>query len=257
MKKIIGINIILVIALFAGSVQAYAAVPSEKPVVSTASAQKDVGEKLNQQINQLKERIASRVAELNLVEKRGFIGTVTEASDTQVKLTDLNGKIRFVDVDEITKFTSPDNKNFGISDLTKNTKVSVVGLYNKQSQRILARFIDEMTMPSILSGTVLKIDKKNFVVTVTTAGNKEKRIDIETSTKINSYSKDTDLERSGFSKLQAGDRVVVTGFENKRDKDLYTGTLILQIADAPQDPKVKLAEPTTTEKTKAATKSGR
>lgn len=248
---------ILVLILFTSASCAKAAVPSEKPVVSTASAQKDVGEKLNQQINQLKERIASRVAELNLVEKRGFIGTVTEASDTQVKLTDLNGKTRFIDVDEITKFTSPDDKNFGISDLSKNTRVSVVGLYNKQSQRILARFIDEVSMPAFLSGTITEVDKKNFVVTISTMDNKEKRIDIETSTKINSYSKESDIERSGFSKLQAGDRIIATGFENKNDKDLYTGTLILQLPDAPQDPKIKLAQPTTAEKTKAATKSGR
>lgn len=243
--------------LFFTPASAEAAVPSEKPVVSTASAQKEVGEKLNQQINQLKERIASRVAELNLVEKRGFIGTVTEASDTQVKLTDMNGKTRFVDVDEITKFTSPDNKNFGISDLEKNTKVSVVGLYNKQSQRILARFIDEVSMPTFLSGTIKEIDKKNFVVTIATKDSKELKIDIEKNTKINSYTKETDIERSGFSKLAAGDRVFATGFESKNDKDLFTGTLILQLADAPQDPKIKAEQPTTSEKTNTATKSGR
>ena len=67
------------------------ATPTDNPVV--------------QQINDLKDRIASRVAQLKLVERRGVIGTVTAVSDTQLTLVDTNDNNRFIDVDELTKFS--------------------------------------------------------------------------------------------------------------------------------------------------------
>src|ERR1035437_5362298 len=59
--------------------------------------------------------IASKTAQLNLVEKRGIIGTVTDVSGTQITLSDLNGNTRFVDVDELTKFSSTSSNSYGIS----------------------------------------------------------------------------------------------------------------------------------------------
>src|ERR1700704_3295 len=131
--------------------------PTVSPELSTTASpsgkkNSDLMNKIDQQINSLKSRIASKVAQLNLVEKRGIIGTVTEASGTQIKLTDIQNNIRFVDVDELTKFSSPSAKDtFGISDLTKGTLVGVIGNYNKDSQRILARFVDVVTFPQTFS----------------------------------------------------------------------------------------------------------
>ena len=55
---------------------------------------------------QLITNIASRVAQLKLVEKRGIIGTVTNVTNTQITLSDIQNNTRFIDVDELTKFTS-------------------------------------------------------------------------------------------------------------------------------------------------------
>src|SRR2546423_2045460 len=108
----------------------FALTPTANPTGTnpTVSQKQDV---LVNQINQLKEKIASRVAELNLVEKRGVIGTVSDVSANQISITDITGKTRYVDVDEITKFSSSQaKKSFGLSDLTKGTRISVLGLYN-------------------------------------------------------------------------------------------------------------------------------
>jgi hypothetical protein len=72
------------------------------PTKSTA-VDDTIKEKLDEQINELKEKIASRVSELKLVEKRGIIGTISDVSSTKITLNDSDGKTRFVDVDEITK----------------------------------------------------------------------------------------------------------------------------------------------------------
>src|SRR5690349_18838483 len=75
---------------------------------------------ISQQINNLQERIATRVAQLKLVDHRGIIGTVTDVTQTQIALADIQGNTRFIDVDEITKFSNPSAKGtFGISDIKK------------------------------------------------------------------------------------------------------------------------------------------
>ena len=244
-KKLLSIAITLALVYSFAPTSVSAKTPTSAPTSATSSAA--MGEKLNEQINQLKERIASRVAELNLVEKRGFIGTVKETTGNQITITDLKGKTRFVDVDEITKFSSPTSKNgFGLSDLTKGTKISVLGLYNKQSQRVLARFIGTFTTPSYLSGRISSIDKKNYFITITSEDQKETKIDIETFSTISIYTKEEGISKYGFSKLTIGDKITVTGFPDKKDPNMLVSSRVMILPEVPQNAKIIIKEPQTT-----------
>ncbi|MCL5432936.1 MAG: hypothetical protein M1524_02360 [Patescibacteria group bacterium] len=148
MKKIL-IAFVLSIAIISfGQKHAFAVsvTPSPKASITPSktpspTSQTPTTEKLNEQISDLKEKIASRVAQLKLVERRGMVGVVTDVSDTQITLTDLSGNTRFADVDELTKFYAlKETESFGISDIQKGTKLGILGLYNKQTRKILARF---------------------------------------------------------------------------------------------------------------------
>ena len=132
-----------------------------------------------QQINALTNKIASRVAQLKLVEKRGIIGNVTDVSNTQITINDVGGNTRFVDIDEFTKFIS-DSKSFGISDIQKGQKIGVLGLYNRESRRILARFVEVLQIPDYIHGAVSSIDSKNFNLVVATENDKQINIEVET-----------------------------------------------------------------------------
>lgn len=254
MKKIyISFLTLFLIALFVNQAQAVSSTVTDAPTAgptskATPSPTKtnSLGkENLNEQINELKEKIASRVSELKLVEKRGMIGTVSEVSTTKITLTDLSGKTRFVDVDEITKFTSS-QKNFGLSDLTKGTKITVLGIYNKQSKRILARFIEVTVTPTYLSGVVSDMDTKNFTLTVATEDDKSVNVDVENTTKILAYDKTDGLAKYGFSKMDVGDRVAIIGYPDKKDKTLLVGTRIIDLAALPKNPKIIVKQPTPT-----------
>lgn len=156
--------------------------------------------------------IASKVAQLKLVEKRGIVGTVSDVSNTQVTLSDLAGRIRFVDVDELTKFSSPTAKgSFGISDISKGDTLEVLGLYNKESRRLLGRFVNVISLPTITHGVIISIDSKNFNFSVATDNNKLTSVDIETTTKILSYTKDAGLARLGFSKVKENQNIIIVG----------------------------------------------
>lgn len=243
MKKIVTIALTIV-SLYIFVPNAYAAAAVQKTVTPSPAPSAASGDKLNDQINQLKEKIASRVAELNLVEKRGVIGIVAETSANQITITDIAGKNRIIDVDEITKFSSPGVKgSFGISDLTKGTKISVLGLYNKQSKRILARFIEVTASPTFLSGAVSTIDPKNFIVTVISADQKETKVDIQTTTKILTQEKETGLVKYGFSKVKVTDRIFVIGSPDKKDPMLFVATRFIVLPELPQDPKIIISQP--------------
>lgn len=269
MKKIIfAFTSIFLVTLFVN--QAQAVTPTVAPtakatakgsITPTLGPTQGLGkEKLNEQINELKEKIASRVSELKLVEKRGMIGVVSETSANKITLTDLSGKTRFVDVDEITKFSSS-SKSFGISDLTKGTKITILGIYNKQSKRILARFIQVTVTPHYLTGVISDMDNKNFTLNIMTEDNKTVKIDIESPTKISAYDKTDGLAKYGFSKMDAGDRLAIIGYPDKKDTSMIVATRIIDLAALPKDPKIivkQAATPVPTEEDiKPSTGSGK
>lgn len=194
-------------------------------------------------INELKERIASRVAQLKLVERRGIIGTVTDISNTQITLADSLDNTRFIDVDELTKFSSSSEKeSFGISDIAKGGTISVLGLYNKQSQRILARFVEVVTLPRVLNGAVTSIDEDDFTVKIVLDTNEVYTIDIEKITKTLSHAKGVGLTRSGFSKIKQGQHVIVIGFPDRKEKNKLTASRFLLFPDVPKNPKINIPQ---------------
>lgn len=199
---------------------------------------------LEKQISNLKDKIASRVAQLKLVDKRGIIGIVTDVNPTQITLTDMKGNTRFVDVDELTKFSSPSAKsNFGISDITKGSMLGILGLYNKESRRILARFVDSMTLPTYISGAVSDIDPKNYSLTILTAQKDSYTVDVENVTRTYSYDDTTSLTKSGFSKILIAERINVIGFADAKNPKHIVATRILIFPTLAIDPHIVIIKP--------------
>lgn len=201
----------------------------------------DQNDKINTQIDDLKNRVASRVAELKLVEKRGIIGVVQSATDTQITINDLKDKTRIIDVDELTKFSSSNNNSYGISDIKKGSKISVLGLYNKESERILARFINEITIPLFIQGVITKKDSANFTLTLAVEDGTTYLVDIERITKSFAYN-NGDLETVGFTKIDTMKNAVIIAYPDPKEKNRITASKIIVFPDAPKNPKVPIIE---------------
>lgn len=192
--------------------------------------------------DQLITNIASRVAQLKLVEKRGIIGKVTDVTNTQIVVTDLQNNTRFVDVDELTKFSNPAFKgNYGISDIAKGTTIGVLGLYNKESRRILARFVNTVTTPFIIRGGVAAINNENFSLSITTEEGQQMTVDIENITRTSSYTSEKGYIRSGFSKIKENYNIVVSGALNIKNGQRMTATRVIFFPQIPVSPKVNSA----------------
>jgi hypothetical protein len=183
-----------------------------------------------QQIDELQTKIASRVAQLKLVEKRGILGTVASVSDTYILLNDINGNTKSVDVDELSKFYST-STSFGISDIKTGNTLGILGLYNKDSRRILAREINDIpSLPQTVVGAITNIDKDNYEISLKAGNNKTYVFEIQDTTKTFMHS-DTDLVKTGFSKLQIGQTIVASG---NSDRGSSTKFLALRIIVLPE-----------------------
>jgi hypothetical protein len=182
--------------------------------------------------------IASRVAQLKLVEKRGIIGKVNEVANTQITITDSQNNIRFIDVDELTKFSNPATKGaFGISDITKNSTVGILGLYNKDSRRILARFIDVISAPAIIHGGISEINNVDYTLKITTQDGRQMVADIENLTRTYSYTQKDGLLRAGFSKIKENSSIIVIGVLNKTEENRLTATRVMFFPEIPLNSK--------------------
>ena len=212
--------------------------PTSTPASPTSQS---TTEKLTNQINNLKEKIASRVAELNLVEKRGIMGIVKEVTNNQITITDMQNKSRVIEVDELTKFSSPQAGEFGISDIKTGSKIGVLGLYNKDSERLLARFINTISLAEFISGVVKSVDPDKFTVTILSENGTETIVDIENVTKT-TIDTGTESEKSGFSKIQPGSRAIVIGFPDAKEKNRIVGTRLLLFPQLPKNPKIVITD---------------
>lgn len=187
---------------------------------------------ITNQINDLKDRIASRVAQLKLVERRGILGKVTSVADTQITLVDLDGNIRFVDVDELTKFQNSSVKgSFGISDIKKDDILGILGIYNKQSRRILGRFVIETSVDTIIHGDVSSVDSKNFTFIVIDKNGISSTINVNTPTKLFLYTKTGGFLKAGFSKIKVGQRIITTGSIDSKDSSLFDADRVIILSE--------------------------
>lgn len=226
--------------LFAG--ETFAQTATDSSTMNKSSAKPSPTKILEKESRTFIDKLASKVAELNLVEKRGLIGTVTNTSDLQLIINDLNKEPFIIDVDELTKFASSsaeEDSSFGISDLSKGDIVGILGLYNKQTRRTLARFIEILILPKVITGAIVGVDDENFAIDVVANDNTTYTVDVETSTKSSSYTKKGDLVKSGFSKFAPGQHILVRGFPAKNNPKKITATRIVTFPEIPKNPQIK------------------
>ncbi len=232
MKKIF-LALALIIVLSPAVSFAQSPTPSE-------SAKSESQEKADiNSIDKIKDKVASRVAELKLVEKRGVVGVVESVDGTQIRVNDLNDKTRIIDVDELTKFSSSDDTSYDISDIKKGSKISAIGLYNKESQHLLARFVNEISIPLFLNGVISEKDDKEFTITLSTEDEKKYTVDVEKITKSFSYS-DGELETTGFTKIEPMQNALVIGYPDPKEKDRITASRIIVFPDIPKNPRIEI-----------------
>jgi preprotein translocase subunit YajC len=203
MKKIIAICLLTLIILANASLGRAQDATSAATVSPTPT-------KEDKEIIDLKDKIATKVAELNKANQSAVSGYVTKVSDTSFKIKSTDDTEYEIKVDSIvTKFyqsTTGQKKNLEYSNIKKDTYVVVSGPQLDKTINANSVWVDEEFV--VLVGKVSEVNKDDLSLKVATSEKDTYSLDIESSTKQLMFNTKTlDLERTGFSKIKEGDTI--------------------------------------------------
>lgn len=230
------LTIFTFLAVVTSTASAQTKAPTKTP---SPTAKAEVTKEAQTAIEKIKDAVASKVAELNLVEKKGIYGKVVETTTSQITIEDAAGNQHIVEIDELTRFEGEkQSDDFGISDIENDSTISAVGLYNKETEKLLARFITQkVNIPTAISGAITGVDEDEFTITVIDKEGVEYVVDIERST--DSYVYDKEITDSGFSKFTIGEKVIVTGPLSKEEDNRISAERVLHFKALPPTADVK------------------
>lgn len=186
-----------------------------RPELATKAAERQ------EQIRQLRERVATRVAELKELRRRAWHGEIKGVSGTTITLATKQGE-KTILTDENTTFLRigpAGRRKIALSDLTVGEKIVAFGQVAGETGEMTAKVIIARVFPIKINGKVTAVDVEGGTITVQTLRRGGFLVDVETSTKILVWEKGKGLEKYGFSKIKVGDRVHVNGTVPSKPKE--------------------------------------
>jgi len=180
----------------------------------------------------LKEKIASKVAELRRQNFQAFSGKIVEIKKGEIEIKDYNDEKKKVLTDDLlTKYyLIKDNqkKEINFSDLKKDDYIIVSGVPTDKGISANMIFVDEKYLVDF--GKIVEKDKNEYWLKVVTLTNETISLDIEAFTKqwlLNI--KSLELERTGFSKIKEGDMIHFVAKDKKNENNRLSAQKIVVI----------------------------
>lgn len=186
-------------------------------------------------IENLKARLATKVAQLRSVVKRAISGplkTISLTSATiETKTKDI--KIELTDDVSVAQIIKGKRTTLTAENLDEGDNVTVFGAYDETLELLKAQyiFIENGPPPDRVAGVVADVDEEDFVLTINTPEGRSVQVDVEKATTTNKWTKEDGIEKSGFSKIEVGDTVHVRGTTNVKDANRMSASRILSLGN--------------------------
>lgn len=241
MKKYLSIAIIsfLIVFLIANQSGQITRVYGQEEIVVLTPAETSDSGKIDNNIKKLKEKIASKVAELSKNNKKISVGVLVKKDEDNIELETRDKKTLKIIIDNsVTKFYSliaGVKKEIRFADFTKDDFILAAGplIENVVNANAIYKTQDYL----ILSGKIIDVDKEGYVIKVLTNEKDEYTLDIEKTTKQLTLDTTTfKITPIGFSKLKQDDWIHFTIQknaikENKRASALRILTITSNITN--------------------------
>lgn len=185
----------------------------------------------DKKIQTLKEKLATKVAQLRENQKRGFYGEIASLSKTNFTLVTETGevKVRFSEDTKIYKF-GKQKTEAAASDLKNTSTATVLGLFDEESKQHNAKVILLQSVNKFYSGSIITLDKKEGVVTIKNDKGETVTIDYEKTTQAQEYNpKDKKIAKSGLSRFSEGDQIQIWGTPSEEDNKKISSAKILRL----------------------------
>jgi hypothetical protein len=202
----------------------------------------------DKQVEDLKDRLATKVAQLSQSQRSAISGPVKATSITsftvETKTKDM--KIELADSIKVFQYLKGKRTTLTLDDIEKGDNVVVFGVYDTTLDLIKASivFIDSSHEVRV-SGKISAIDKTDFTITVQGAGNTSTLVDVEKTTRAFDWVTGKGLEKGGFSKLTVGAICTVTGSLVPKETNRMSASRIVQVV-SPEEYAASNATPSAT-----------
>ena len=184
-------------------------------------------------IQDLKEKLATKVAEIRENQKRGFFGEIAALTKTNFTLAVGSNevKVRFDDDTKIYKLGKTRTEGAAV-DLKNSLTATVLGLYDEENKQQNAKVI--LLQPGQLhfSGIVSEVNRTAGNFAVKLSGDKTQVFEYEKTTTADEYTEAKKTGKSGLSRLVKNDWVEVWGTPFEDDNTKIEAIRIFRI---PQD----------------------
>jgi len=180
-----------------------------------------------EKIRKLKERVATKVAELRKKSKKAYSGEIKDVSESTILLLTKKEDEITIKVGEETKIFRVGvgkRKEITIKNLETGEKISALGV---SEEELPAKIIIVKTLPLIIHGKVTEVDAEGGIITIQTKRREEFVVDYEKTTKCKVFEKGKGLVKGGLSKIKIDDRIHIIGTQNENDETRLTARRIL------------------------------
>lgn len=189
----------------------------------------------NQKIEDLKDRLATKVAELRQTSRRGIFGTVKTTSITSFVVETKTKDVKIELTDELKVIQNLKGKRATITteDIAKGDTVAVFGDYDTTLDLLKASVVFiQGPGTQRLAGVVTARDDKEFTLTITTPESQTYTIDIEKATKTLRWDREKkEIIKSGFSKITTGSTIHVVGSAVPKQEQRLSAIRILDLGN--------------------------
>ena len=201
------VSILVLMAVVSVQAQVQTSTPSPTLVNSTKSLE-------DKEIQTLKDKLATRVAELRAKNNKAISGSIEEVvSPTKIsklKIKTWKDEIFEILIDQdLTKFyqfSGEQKKEVKPSVIKKGSYITVSGVIKEKSVEANFIYLDELFF--VDSGSVTEVNKEDFFIKLITTDRESFTLDIQTSSKQQMLNiKTLNLEAIGFSKIKEGDTI--------------------------------------------------
>jgi len=213
----------------------------------------------NKQVEDLKERLATKVAQLRQTERRAIYGTVkaTTISTLTIETTSKDVKIELTDDIKVFQMLKGKRTELKTDDVAKGDVVSVFGDWDTAVEVLKAKVIFIHSQNEEIKrvfGTITESKKSDYTITMESKDGKTYVIDFETATKTSVWSKNKGIEKGGFSKLIAADTIVVVGTPVAKKENRISALRILTLGNLTGEKPTATPTPEEKEATGSSTK---
>jgi hypothetical protein len=249
MKKKLAIIFLFSLLFVSGSpIFAQSASPTATPTGTAAS----------DKLDELKDRLATVVAELRQTQKRAIAGVIKSTSLTtaiiETKTKDL--KIELIDELIVHQNISGKRTKLTVDDLETGDHVAVFGDYDTTLDLMKAKVVFIQTpLPVFVAGRIQAIDPKEFTLTIQSQEGPLYIVDFEKTTKTQKWTGGDTLAKGGFAQFAVDDIVHVAGSYVKGESNRITAQRILSIGNPTATPTPTTAPEATASATPSATAS--